>query len=241
MQNQFFLPGLAPVEATPLSLLPRLGVPDLCLPALFDYPFVEGQVRSANAKAIGRAGEVLVDSTLIRLGFESFAPGEDQGYDRVIGLNDPLACTLRLLARVQVKTTTCLSGDAYSFPMSCGYRGSPQGRRGYGEDAFDIAALVILRHNAIFFTAEKRPTHVIPRALVPMLRDKPQSTLLPALRAVQARRKQNTAAISTPDEEQGMEQDRECSSAPDPDPDLRETSGRGTDFPGTLERDLDAA
>lgn len=199
MNTQFYLPGMEPAPRTlsPLSLSGALaGLP---LPPLFNYPDVHGADRSLHAKCIGRAGECQLDSVLIRLGFESLAVGENLGYDRIIGLNLPHAGALTLLARVQAKAATKATNGYYRFSMSCGYRGSPQGRRAYADDAFDIAALVILPHNAVYFTAEKRGVHEIPVSAVPQLIARPQDSLLRALNQVLSARAAATAAATEPD------------------------------------------
>lgn len=197
MNNQFYLPGMEPAPRNLLRLSLPGSLAGLPLPPLFNYPDVDGADRSLHAKAIGRAGECLLDSLLVRLGFESLAVGENRGYDRVIGLDIPDACVLTLLARVQVKAATTATNGYYRFSMSCGYRGSPQGRRANADDAFDIAALVILAHNAVYFSAEKRGVHEIPVSAVPQLIAHPQDSLLRALNNVLSARA--AAPVTDPD------------------------------------------
>jgi hypothetical protein len=187
MAKQFFLPGFAPDPTTDASDTPELLLPgtrsSLQLPPLFRYPRVSGDMRSRHAKCLGRAGESLFDSLMFRLGLESFAPGENLGYDRIIALSSRARRPFQL-ASVQIKTVTAAEGGAYHFDMSCGYRKSPQGRRGYHDAAFDIAALVILPKNAVWFTAEKRAQHSIHISEVPRLLDDPQRSLMLALHQV---------------------------------------------------------
>lgn len=194
MNPQMFLPGLAPVQPAHPVLRTESALPDVSLPALFNYPDVAGTVRSRGAKAIGRAGESLTDAVLFRLGLESFAAGEDAGYDRLIGFNHPATGFVRL-ATAQIKTVTQATNGHYRFNMTCGYRGSPQGRRSYPEDAFDIAALVILPRNAVCFTYEKWPVHKIAVSEVTELVARPQDSLLRALRAVFAAKAARSAAL----------------------------------------------
>jgi hypothetical protein len=180
MTNQCFLPGFAPEPTNDARDLPPGTRSGLRLPPLFPYPRVSGDLRSRHAKCLGRAGESLFDSLIFRLGLESFVPGENLGYDRIIVLN----CSGRRpfqLATVQIKTVTAAEDGLYHFDMSCGYRKSPQGRRGYSDAAFDIAALVILPKNAVWFTAAKRAHHSIHVSEVPCLQDDPQRSLKQAL------------------------------------------------------------
>ena len=202
MTEQFHLPGLAPVpRAVPTATTCLTPAHDtgLPLPLLFSYPQVSGPMRSRHAKSLGRAGESLFDSLMFRLGLESFAPGENLGFDRVMAVDSPVH-GLTNLARVQIKTVTEAEGGFYRFTMSCGYRKSPQGRRAYQGGAFDIAALVILPRNAIFFTAEKRPQHQIHLTEVARLQDDPQESLLRALRQVRAARGAQEEACRAPGE-----------------------------------------
>lgn len=183
MTNQCFLPGFAPEPSTDARDLPPDMRSGLRLPPLFRYPRVSGDLRSRYAKCLGRAGESLFDSLIFRLGLESFVPGENLAYDRIIMLN----CRGRRpfpLATVQIKTVTAAEDGLYHFNMSCGYRKSPQGRRSYEDAAFDIAALVILPKNAVWFTAAKRAHHSIHVSEVPCLQDDPQRSLRQALSQV---------------------------------------------------------
>ena len=175
--TQLFLPGLEP-EAGPRAL--RQPPASLHRPAMAGYPHVSGRLRSAEAKRIGRAGEALVDSTLQRFGFESFEAPEDAPYDRVVGMRDAHEM-LRILGTMQIKTTTEAVDGVYRFKMVCGFHRSPQGQRSYGVDAFDFAALVILPHNAVFFTSQKAEIHRVPVGDLPGLIARPQTSLLATL------------------------------------------------------------
>lgn len=181
--NQLFLPGFAPAPGPDTPLLLNGRASGLPLPPLFNYPLLAGALRSTHAKCIGRAGECLLDSLLIRFGFESFSPGENLGFDRLVAL-DVGGRDLVNLARIQIKTVTFAKGGFYTFNLACGYRGSPAGRRSYHAEAFDIAACVILPKNAIFFSAEKRPRYAIHVSEVEVLQSRPQASLLHALRQV---------------------------------------------------------
>jgi hypothetical protein len=174
--TQLFLPGFEPALPHP-ARLPRAA--PRC-PPLANYPHVSGRLRSVEAKRIGRAGEALVDSTLQRYGFECFEAPEDAPFDRIVGLRDAHE-EFRLLGTMQVKTTTEAADGFYRFRMSCGFHRSPQGRRSYGAEAFNIAALVILPHNAVFFTAEKAEMHRIAVPELAGLIARPQASLLAAL------------------------------------------------------------
>ena len=141
---------------------------------LATYPHVATSVLSRRAKQIGRAGELLVLSVLTRLGERCYAAGDDEAFDVLL-----LRCEAAL--RLQVKTTTYPTAGGYRFRMRRGYRGNPDGVRGYSPGDYDIAALVILTHDAVFFTARCASTHVIPCSLVPALRHAPGASLRNAL------------------------------------------------------------
>jgi len=141
---------------------------------------VPGEVRSSFAKQIGRAGEELVASLLTRFGFDSFAVPENQPFDRLVRYTPDGGQTTKE-ARLQVKTATLPRNRQYFFSMQCGYRGSPQGRRPYDDGDYDIAALVILPLNAVYFTAEKANTHQIHVSEVGHLLRAPRRSLFAAL------------------------------------------------------------
>ena len=141
---------------------------------LANYPHIATSVLSRRAKEIGRAGELLVLSVLTRLGERSYAAGEYEPFD-------VLLLHMEVALRMQVKTTTFPTGGSYQFRMRKGYRGNPDGVRAYAPDDYDIAALVILPHDAVFFTARRASTHLIPCSRVPALRQAPGESLRNAL------------------------------------------------------------
>ena len=171
MAHQPLLPGIDPVCPAPGT--------DPATPAdtLWSYPDCAALTLQQNAKMIGFAGELFVDSVFARLGLHSSSVSEGLPYDRLLlvdGEGIP----------IQVKATTNTQSGAFRFSATQGYRRSPRGVRPYSEDAFDILALVALPENAVFFTASKALTHCIPMAQVPMLRARPQITLAQALRSL---------------------------------------------------------
>ncbi|OYU20088.1 MAG: hypothetical protein CFE34_01820 [Rhodobacteraceae bacterium PARR1] len=167
MSEQLSFPGL-------LAEPPVLPEPQALLPALIHYPHVPSAVRCGHAKAIGKAGERLVDSLLLRWGFRSIEADESEAFDRFLPHQEALL-------RLQIKTVTQAHQGCFSFAMQQGYGPSPQGRRDYAEDAFDLAALVILPANAVAFTARKLPVHRVSAAVIPRLQERPQETLIAAL------------------------------------------------------------
>lgn len=171
MAHQPLLPGLDPV-------CPMPGTDPATPPAtLWSYPDCAALTLQQNAKAIGHAGELLVDSVLARIGLHSSSVSEGLPYDRLLLINGDGI-------RIQVKTTTNAHAGAFRFSATQGYHRSPTGVRPYTEDAFDVLALVVLPENAVFFTASKAVTHAIPAQIVPMLRARPQITLAQTLRSL---------------------------------------------------------
>ena len=141
---------------------------------LAGYPRVAPPVLSRHAKEIGRAGELLVQSALTRLGERCYVAGEDASFDLLL-------MRAEAALRMQVKTTTNPTTRGYRFQMQRGYRGSPDGVRGYAPEDYDLAALVILPHDAVFFTAARASTHLVPCASVAALRRAPGASLAAAL------------------------------------------------------------
>ena len=174
MSSQLVLPGLF----SPLS--PSLNQVS-GFPALVDYPHVSGRVRAQEAKRIGAAGERLVDSYLIRWGFHPFEAPESEPFDRLFLVSDHLL-------RMQVKTVTYPKGRAYLFPMEQGHTKCVGGRHKYAHGAFDIAALVILPEDAIYFTSEMRGIHRVAISELPHLRARPQASCLTAIATHRERR-----------------------------------------------------
>lgn len=177
--TQLHFPGFLP-PVPPAPVVPPSRSPFAAQIALAAYPRVPGTIRASFGKNIGRAGEEFVASILSRFGFENFPAPEDQPFDRLVRFTpDGGASTSD--ARIQIKTATAHQNRSYTFSMQRGYRGSPQGRQSYGDDAYDIAALVILPRNAVFFTAEKATQHRIHLSEVPGLINQPQRSLFTAL------------------------------------------------------------
>lgn len=121
------------------------------LPALFPpmiwFPHISGAERSESACSLGLSGEHLVMAELIRQGFEAYL---------ATGLShDIRAGWMRLSWRIQVKAVTLPKDGFYSVNLQKGYRNSPQGRRDYGEDAFDMVAIVVLPLNVVIFTCQR--------------------------------------------------------------------------------------
>ncbi len=166
MAIQMLLPGLdlAPMLATD----PRSA-------NLSTYPHVDPLVLQTQAKEIGRAGELLAHSVLTRLGAQCYAAGEEAAFDLL--LMRPEAAL-----RVQVKTTTNARDGVYRFRMQKGYRGNPSGVRLYAPGDYDLAALVILPHDAVMFTAAKQELHAISCQRIAGLRARPYASLHQALR-----------------------------------------------------------
>ncbi|SOB95234.1 hypothetical protein [Rhodobacter maris] len=173
--SQLVFPGLLPPLA-PSAPLP-FGAPS----PLIRYPDVSGPVRATYAKRIGAAGEKLVDSLLTRWGFYVVAAPESEPYDCLVFVADELL-------RMQIKTVTHPRAGWYRFAMEQGYRRSPSGRRTYEDDAFDIAALVALPENVVFFTTEPRKQHRFPVSDVFNLRARPQVSFLEAIASRRERR-----------------------------------------------------
>lgn len=148
MALQMMLPGFT--QAPGLSL----AAPSTELAA---YPDVDPDILQRRAKEIGRAGELLVQSLLTRVGQRCYPAAEEKAFDLL--LMHPEAAL-----RMQVKTKTNPQNGLYRFRMRRGYCGNPNGVQLYAPDAYDLAALVILPHNAVLFSAGAAETHVITRA-----------------------------------------------------------------------------
>lgn len=165
MAVQMMLPGFT--QAPGLSL----AAPSTDLAA---YPDVDPDILQRRAKEIGRAGELLVQSLLTRIGERCYPAAEEEPFDLL--LMHPEAAL-----RMQVKTKTNAQNGVYRFRMRRGYRGNPSGVQLYAPDAYDLAALVILPHNAVLFSAGAAETHVITRAQIEALRRNPYRSLHKAL------------------------------------------------------------
>lgn len=111
------------------------------------YPDVSHDVRRANAKFIGAAGEYLVDSLLTRHGLTVWSAPDLHCADRLIELYGRAV-------RIQIKTVTAPIEGTCNFSMTCG---NPRagGQKRYTAEAFDIAALVVLSHNVVKFVPNR--------------------------------------------------------------------------------------
>ena len=173
--SQMLLPGLLPpVEPPPLR---AVSAPT----EMIDYPDIPGTIRATHAKRIGAAGERLTDSLLIRWGFHPLEAPESEPYDRLLFVgDDPI--------KVQVKTVTHPRGGFFTFTLEQGYRRSPGGRHKYRHGAYDIAALVVLPENVIYFSADPRRVQRVATTEIAYLRRKPQASFLDAIAAYRERR-----------------------------------------------------
>lgn len=111
------------------------------------YPDVSHDVRRANAKFIGAAGEYLVDSLLTRHGLTVWSAPDLHCADRLIELYGRAV-------RIQIKTVTAPVEGICNFSMTCG---NPRagGQKRYSTEAFDIAALVVISHNVVKFVPNR--------------------------------------------------------------------------------------
>lgn len=167
MAVQLPLAGLAPAD----TALPETTL----LETLWPYPDCSTESLQHNAKPIGQAGELFVDSMLTRFGLTVLALPENQPSDRLVLVGD-------VALYLQVKTVTRPNGGRYGFQIARGYHRAPSGVRPYDPDAFDLLALVVLPENVVMFTAERRGHHGIPVRAIPSLRARPRDTLEEALR-----------------------------------------------------------
>jgi hypothetical protein len=143
---------------------------------LKSYPDVTPEALSRHARAIGAAGEALVDSLLLRHGLVPAVVQDGLPTDRLLQL--PSA-----VARLQIKTRTRPGPTGYLFRMARGYRGNPGGRRPYDDADYDIAALVMLPLNLVYFTSRKGPQHLVTFAEIRRLHKAPLASLDTALRS----------------------------------------------------------
>jgi hypothetical protein len=143
--------------------------------ALAHYPDLDGPTLSRYGKQLGASGELLFDSLMMRLGERVVPADEHEHFDRVLWLPD-------IFLRVQIKTRTVPSGVGYHFEVRKGYQRGPLGTKPYARADFDLLALVVLPESVIKFTAEWRPSHVVPMHEIPGLRRSPRVSLDHALR-----------------------------------------------------------
>lgn len=141
---------------------------------LHRYPDVAADKISRHARVIGLAGEAFVDSLLLRHGLVPAPLPEGLSADRLVQ-------TPGGVARLQIKTCTQASPAGYAFRMQKGYRGSPAGRREYASGDYDIAALVVLPRNAVFFTHQHVSTYLVRHDDIPRLLRDPMGSFEVAL------------------------------------------------------------
>lgn len=140
---------------------PLAGLEDvfqLPLPAqntkLLQFPRIDTETLRRHGKLFGRAGELLVESVLLRLGLESVSLPEHLPFDYAV-LHG------RGIIRVQVKTASRPRDGSFNFSISKGYHRSPGGVREYSREDFDLLALVALSEDVVKFTADRRRSQVI--------------------------------------------------------------------------------
>lgn len=135
-------------ELTPL--IPLTEPANASAVHLWHFPDISARDRQLHARAFGRAGEALCDSLLLRHGLLPLVPPDHLAYDRLVICGNSQA-------RLQIKTVAVPTNGAWSFTMKRGYQGSAIGTRRYEPDDFDIAALVCLSANVVFFTSQSGP------------------------------------------------------------------------------------
>jgi hypothetical protein len=142
--------------------------------ALLQFPNVDADTLTRHGKQLGRSGELLVESTLCRVGIDCHLMPEHLAYDCVIFHG-------RLTVRVQVKTAARPRDGRYHYSISKGYRGSPSGVRRYDEGDYDLLALVGLQDNVVKFSADRTRGQFIGLDEVDLLRRRPAASYLRAL------------------------------------------------------------
>ncbi|MGY6412030.1 MAG: hypothetical protein ACXIUV_13540 [Alkalilacustris sp.] len=141
------------------------------------YPDLPAADLCRHAKRLGTAAELLVDSVLMRLGERVLPVDEHEPFDRILWLpGRPL--------RLQVKARHRCSGHAWLFNVTRGYGRSPEGVRPYGEDDFDILALVVLPEGVVKFVLPGAAHPRIHRREIAGLRARPRDSLDAALSAL---------------------------------------------------------
>lgn len=151
------------------------------LPGLRDWPEVSAETVCRHAKQLGAAGEAIFDSQMLCFGELCLPVGEFFAFDRLLLREDGPV-------RVQVKTVILPSGrGGYVVEPRKGYRGSPRGMRPYGDDDFDLLAIVILREGVVVYATGNARQHHVPVSAIPRLRRAPRASFDAALAALQAR------------------------------------------------------
>lgn len=170
MAIQLLLPGL---------VLPAPDMADLppALPDLWGWPDVGAATLSAQACLLGAAGEALVDSLLLRYGLVPLPVPPGLAADRLVVHRG------RLL-RMQIKSTSSARDDGYAVNCERGYRNSPQGRRAYDVEDYDLLAVAVLPENVVWFTTDTRLRHRVSWGEVAALRARPRDSLEAALVAL---------------------------------------------------------
>lgn len=166
MPFQLSLPGLS-APATPASASHMSA-------SLLHYPDVSSDVLCENAKTLGHAAELFVDSVFARLGVPAADFAEHAPFDRMIWIGP--TCL-----RVQVKGRHRMTDGAYHFDIKRGYQRGPNGTRAYDRGDFDLLALVGLPHDIVKFTAFWSKSHVIRGDEISGLRNRPGASLQQAL------------------------------------------------------------
>ncbi len=97
-----------------------------------------------NEIKVGLAGEYLVMSKLIKMGYSCALSGNGEPYDILIDV--PKAGILKIQIKTKSKNSKILN---YNFRR--GYHGSKTGTYSYSEEDFDISAVVLLEEGKVLF------------------------------------------------------------------------------------------
>ncbi len=173
---------------------PLVGLEDLFAPIfppqnldLRCFPDVSSDALKAHGKELGRAGELLVESTLLRIGLSSVSVAEHLPFDCVLLHSDGLI-------RIQVKTAARPRNACYNFNISRGYHRSPGGVRDYADTDFDLLALVALSDNVVKFSADRRRSQSVGIDEVGTLRQQPGASFHRALEELRITRDETPTA-----------------------------------------------
>lgn len=149
---------------------------------LWNYPNVQTNALRSNAVPIGRSGEFLVQSILIRHGVACYYGGDFLGTDlRIQSFIGDVS--------IRVKTTTYPRLDYYRFTMRRGNTRSNLGLRPYDNSELAISALVILPLNAVYFTSDVSICQSVHTSSIPRLVRSPKESFLRALISLANRHK----------------------------------------------------
>lgn len=162
----------------------RIGTAPIGSPEadLRDYPFIDAAAKCRHAKLLGASAEFLVASVLCRYGRETWTGPDGSAVDRLIQVLDRPV-------KIQVKHTSTIKKSSYSFSMTRGYRNTGSGLRPYDAVDFDVAALVVLPLNAVYFTAEKRDRYRVGQAAIEAALQHPLQSFEQALADLHARQR----------------------------------------------------